>query len=188
MKRALLLLSVIGLSAPAFAAFHGPIQTSIGLMLGKSMSGVHGQASFVAVPFEYSRAFLPRTAVTWGFQPFFIQQPNHFFVADGNDKQTAFALQLTLGLRHEFGSENANTRAYVDIGSGPMWSNKKVPVTSSTINFDSYGTIGATFRARNGRAPYVGFRFQHISNAGIVADRNPGYNIGSIVFGIRLVR
>jgi hypothetical protein len=188
MKRALALLVAIGVSMPALAAFHGPIQLSIGLMAGKSMTGVHGQGSFAAAHFDFSRAFLPHTEATWGIQPIFIEQPQHFFVSDGHGNEHALALQLTLGLRHHFRSESANTRPYVEIGSGPLWSNKRVPATSAHINFDSYGTVGATFHARNGYAPYAGFRFQHISNAGIVADRNPGYNIGSIVIGVRLVR
>lgn len=188
MKFTAAVLVALSLSMPAFAGFNGPVQTSIALMAGKSMTGVHGQASVAALHFDFSRAFRPHTAVTWGVQPFFIQQPSHFFTADGKGNENALALQLTLGLRHQFGSLSAATRPFVEIGSGPLFSNRRVPVTSSKVNFDSYGTLGATFHARNGYAPFAGFRFQHISNAGIVADRNPGYNIGSIVFGVRLVR
>lgn len=178
----------ICVSMPAFAGFDGPIQTSVGLMGGKSMTGVHGQASFASLDVDWSRVFLSRTELTWGLQPFFIQQPSHFFVRDGHGSQNALALQLTLGLRHQFRSVSASIRPFLEIGSGPMFSNRKVPVTASNVNFDSFGTLGATFHVRNGYAPYFGFRFQHISNGGIVADRNPGYNVGSVVFGVRCVR
>ena len=188
MKNALLALAAICLSAPAFAGFHGPVQTSIGLMAGKSMTGVHGQGSFASVHFDFSRAFRKHTELTWGVQPWLIEQPSHFFVANGKENEHAYAMHLTLGLRHQFGSESASARPFVELGSGPMWSSRRVPATSSHINFDSYGTVGATFHARHGYAPYAGFRFQHISNGGIVGDRNPGYNIGALVFGIRLVR
>jgi hypothetical protein len=185
MKRPLVLLvAALCVSLHAFAGFHGPIQTSVGLVGGKSMTGVHGQGSFASVHFDFSRAFLEHTELTWGVQPWLIEQPSHFFVADGKDNEHALALHFTLGLRHHFGSASANVRPFVELGSGPMFSSKKVPATTSRINFDSYGTLGATFHGRT----YVGFRFQHISNAGIVADRNPGFNIGSIVFGIRLAR
>jgi hypothetical protein len=189
MKRAFpLLLVALCVSMPAFAGFNGPIETSIGLLGGKSMNGVHGQGSFASVHFDFSRAFRPHTELTWGVQPWLIEQPSHFFVADGKDNEHTFALHFTLGLRHHFGSESASARPFVELGSGPMFSAKKVPATTSRINFDSYGTAGVTFHVRNGYAPYVGFRFQHISNAGIVADRNPGFNIGSLVFGVRLAR
>ena len=185
MKRALLLLlAALCVSMPALAAFHGPIETSVGLVGGKSMTGVHGQGSFASVHFDFSRAFMKQTELTWGVQPWLIEQPSHFFVADGKQNEHAFALHFTLGLRHHFGSESATTRPFVELGSGPMFSSKKVPATTSRINFDSYGTVGVTFHGRQ----YLGFRFQHISNAGIVADRNPGFNIGSIIFGVRLAR
>ena len=152
------------------------------------MTGVHGQGSFAAAHFDFSRAFLPHTEATWGIQPIFIEQPQHFFVATARGTSTRSRCSSRSGFRHQFRAESANTRPYVEIGSGPLWSNKRVPATSAHVNFDSYGTVGTTFHARNGYAPYAGFRFQHISNAGIVADRNPGYNIGSIVIGVRLVR
>jgi len=188
MKRTLVLLTAMCLSVPAFAGFRGPIQWSMGLAAGKSMNGVHGQATFVSAQLEASRHFLAQTEVTSGIQPMLIEQPSHFFVSEGNGNERAVALQLTLGVRHHFGADPAKTRAFAEIVSGPLFSDKRVPVTSSRVNFYSYGTVGATFRARNGRAPYAGVRFGHISNAGIVADRNPGYNIVSVVFGIRLAR
>ncbi|HJW92095.1 MAG TPA: acyloxyacyl hydrolase [Thermoanaerobaculia bacterium] len=185
MKRMLVLFAAaLCVSVPAFAGFNGPMETSIALVGGKSMNGVHGQGTFASLHFDFSRAFREHTELTWGVQPWLIEQPSHFFVADGKDNENAFALHFTLGLRHHFGSASANVRPFVELGSGPMFSSKKVPATTSRINFDSYGTAGVTFHGRQ----YLGFRFQHISNAGIVADRNPGFNIGSIVFGIRLAR
>ena len=93
MKITSAVLLAMGLSLPAFAGFNGPIQTSIALMAGKSMTGVHGQASVAALHFDFSRAFRPHTAVTWGVQPFFIQQPAHFFTRDGHGNENALAPQ-----------------------------------------------------------------------------------------------
>src|SRR6185369_2876955 len=188
MNRALAVLVALGVSTSAFAGFHGPVNRSVALVPGKSMNGVHGQGSFVALHFDFARAFLPRTEATWGIAPMWIEQPSHFFVSEGSGSEHVQAIQFTLGLRHHFGDESKSTRPFVEIGSGPMWSTKRVPATSSRFNFDSYGTVGATFRARNGWAPFAGLRVQHISNAGYVADRNPGYNIGSIVLGVRFAR
>jgi hypothetical protein len=188
MNRTLAFLVAISVSLPAFAGLHGPTRKSAGASAGKSMTGVHGQGSFAMIQFELSRAFLAHTEVTSGVQAMFIEQPSHFFIADGRGNEHAIALQSTLGIRHHFGAESAPTRPFIELASGPMWSDKRVPATSSRVNFYSYGAIGATFHARNGYAPYAGVRFGHISNAGIVADRNPGYNIGSIVFGVRFVR
>jgi hypothetical protein len=188
MTRTLAFLLAISVSLSAFAGFRGPARKSVGGSAGKSMTGVHGQGSFAMIQFELSRAFLAHTEVTSGIQPMLIEQPSHFFVAGSHENEHVIALQSTLGIRHHFGGESAGTRPFIEIASGPMWSSKRVPATSSRVNFYSYGSVGATFRVRNGYAPYAGVRFGHISNAGIVADRNPGYNIGSIVFGVRFVR
>ncbi len=185
----LALLLLLAVAVPAFAGFHGPIQTSIALSGGRSMNGVHGQLTAESLQFDFSRAFLPRTEFTWGIAPWLIDEPDHFLVAFGNGgRERTKALHLSIGVRHHFRDASANARPYVEMGSGPMWSDKPVPIEASRFNFDSYGTVGATFHARKGYAPYAGIRFQHISNGGYKADRNPGFNITAAVFGIRLVR
>lgn len=188
MNRALLVLLAIGVSMPALAGFRGPMQLSIGLAAGKSLNGIHGQASSAALQLELSRRFLARTEVTSGIQPMFLEQPSHFFIANGNETERVLAIQSTLGVRHYFRVDSAPTRPFLELASGPLWSSKRVPATASHLNFYSYATAGATFHARNGYAPYAGFRYGHISNGGIVAHRNPGFNIASLVFGVRRVR
>ncbi len=188
-RLALPILLIIAVAMPAFAGFNGPIQESIALAGGRSMNGVHGQVTIESLQFDFSRAFLPRTEFTWGFAPWLIEEPDHFLVAFGHGGTIhTKAVHLSIGVRHHFRDASANMRPYVEIGSGPMWSDKPIPVEASRFNFDSYGTAGVTFHARNGYAPYAGIRFQHISNGGYKADRNPGFNITAGVFGIRFVR
>jgi hypothetical protein len=63
---------------------------------------------------------------------------------------------------------------YIDIGGGTLFTNDKVPVGTSRVNFTTSGAIGAHFF----RSKYnwsAELRFMHISNAGLIRP-NPGIN------------
>jgi hypothetical protein len=102
---------------------------------------------------------------------------------DPDDRVTAvssffFARRAWLG-------ESSRVRPYMEVGIGPMWSNRRVPAATSRLNFESRFGVGSTLRG--GRSPiYFGYRFEHISNGGIVS-RNPGVNLHSLVLGRRLM-
>lgn len=82
-------------------------------------------------------------------------------------------------------AESSVARPYAELGIGPMWSNRRVPAATSRLNFESRIGFGSIIRP--GREPiYFGYRFEHISNAGIVS-RNPGVNLHSLVLGRRLM-
>jgi hypothetical protein len=63
---------------------------------------------------------------------------------------------------------------YLEIGSGTLFTNTKVPEGTSRINFTSGGALGLHFlRSKHNVSAEV--RFMHISNAGL-STLNPGIN------------
>jgi hypothetical protein len=78
-------------------------------------------------------------------------------------------------------------RPYAEIGTGPMFSNRRIPAATSKLNFNSQLGAGITFLPES-RFPLVaGWRFMHISNGGI-ASRNPGVNVNTFILGTQLYR
>lgn len=80
----------------------------------------------------------------------------------------------------------AAVRPWAEFGTGPMWSNRRVPQATSRLNFNSFGAVGLSLFA-NGRGwPLrVGYRFAHVSNGGI-ASRNFGWNVHTFYVATRL--
>ncbi len=75
---------------------------------------------------------------------------------------------------------------YAELGTGPMWSNRRVPAATSRFNMDSQLGLGVILFPRSRTPLHVGYRFSHISNGGLTG-RNPGLNVHSIVAGTRLL-
>ena len=164
---------------------------------GKSMTSWHGQATFKTIEFEVvgrSRLvdrWLRNTRVGASVAYHDIRQPRSWFgyqFGDPNDSvrgESAFVF-----LRREWRQQDA-VRPYVELGTGPMWSNRRVPAATSRLNFNSQLGVGATFFA--GKRPiHVVYRFSHISNL-MFGDnnpgqgpRNPGWNLSSLLIGTRL--
>lgn len=81
--------------------------------------------------------------------------------------------------------EGRRVSPYADLGTGPMFSNRRVPAATSKINMSSQLSLGATLFA-GARFPLsAGYRFSHISDGG-VSGRNPGLNVHSVVVGTRV--
>ena len=74
---------------------------------------------------------------------------------------------------------------YVEVGTGPMWSNRRVPAATSRFNMNSQGGVGIIFNSGSNHPLYVGYRFSHISDGGMTG-RNPGWDLHSFVVGTRL--
>ncbi len=76
--------------------------------------------------------------------------------------------------------------AYMELGTGPMWSNRRVPAATSRLNFNSQVGFGAILFPHFRTPLCIGYRFSHISNGGFTG-RNPGLNVHSVLVGTRVM-
>lgn len=191
--RVLLVLIVAAASPPA----HALDEFNARIGGGKSMTSSHGQASFRTIEFEvvgrsqFVERWLPKTRVGASVAYHDIRQPQSWFgnqFGDGNDSvrgESAF-----LFLRREWRSQQ-RVRPYLEVGTGPMWSNRRVPAATSRLNFNSQ--LGAGVSLFSERPVHIVYRFSHISNLMFgdgngYGPRNPGWNVSSLLIGTRLRR
>ena len=178
----------------ALAGVRDLTQAELDLLLsgGQSPTTSHGRDVFrsaeleVTCPWPLLERLLPGArggaAITYNA----IRQARSWFgyqFGEPDDRVTA--VSSFFFARRSWLAESAVARPYVELGIGPMWSNRRVPAATSRLNFESRVGFGSIIRS--GREPiYLGYRFEHISNAGIVS-RNPGVNLHSVVLGRRLM-
>ncbi|HJT17752.1 MAG TPA: acyloxyacyl hydrolase [Thermoanaerobaculia bacterium] len=98
----------------------------------------------------------------------------------GDPNDNVRAVSSFFFVRHLF------RRAYVEVGTGPMWSNRRVPAATARFNMNSQLGLGTTLFARSRFPLRVGYRFSHISNGGIGGGRNPGLEVHSVLIGTRV--
>lgn len=156
-------------------------------MGGKSMTNWHGQADVQAMHIEFAHAFSPRTTVAVVVSPMNVYQPRSWFgdlYGDGSESVPALATAALL--RRTF-RVDARMPWYLESSFGPMWAQKRVPAATSHFNFISTAGVGFVLNARGRNPVTLGYRFMHISNAGI-EPRNPGLNVSAIVVGVQLKR
>jgi hypothetical protein len=152
---------------------------------GKSMTNWHGQASLQTVNVEFAHTLSPRYEVSFVMAPTVIDQPRSWFgnaYGDGNEKVRAISGSL-LG-RRTWKESSDRASYYVELSSGPMWAEKRVPAGTSRFNFHSQAGAGVIFGPQSRTSVIIGYRFGHISNGGY-APRNPGLNVSSVVVGVR---
>jgi hypothetical protein len=102
----------------------------------------------------------------------------------GDPDDSVRAETLSAFIRKDFGTSPV-VRPYADIGTGVMWSNRRVPAATSRLNVNSQLSLGV-IAFPNSRAPIrIGYRFSHISNGG-TTGRNPGLNVSSVFLGVQL--
>lgn len=155
---------------------------------GKSVTNWHGQADMATLNVEFGHAISPRWEFGVVLAPMSIEQPRSWFgndFGDGNEKVQAIGSALLARRNFFTGSTRANF--FVELSSGPMWSEKRVPASTSHFNFLSSGGVGFIVRPQQAYPLIVGFRFGHISNGGY-SERNPGLNISSLMIGTRFRR
>jgi len=186
MRTLLLFLAAAAVSASCLAAPH---ELNAYVSQGVSMQNWHGQARITQAEFEYawqptrverwlSHTDVGSTLILSGVDQPHEWDPYHF----GANKDHVLAGGLGLFARHYWRTGTDRTRPFLEIGSGPMWSVREVPATTSHINFSSQFAFGAVFRPTS-KAPFrIGYRFFHISN-GVIGERNPGLNVSSIYVG-----
>ena len=74
-------------------------------------------------------------------------------------------------------------RIFGEVSGSLLFTTAPVPVRTTTFNFMDQAGFGVRFEESSGRAWLVGYRFQHISNAGRV-EPNPGANFNFLYLGL----
>ena len=80
-----------------------------------------------------------------------------------------------------------STRVFAEVSGSMLFTNAPVPVRTTTFNFMDQAGFGVRIEENRSRAWVVGYRFQHISNAGRVKP-NPGANFNFIYLGVSFLR
>lgn len=155
----------------------------------------HGQSRFRVISFELVghpkmprllERYLPdaRAGVDVDYSD--VRQPRSWFgYTYGDPDDSVRAEWAHFFLRQYWRTSSNRLRPYVDLGTGPMWSNRRIPAATSKLNASSQLGLGVVLFP-NARTPlYVGYRFFHISNGG-VAGRNPGLNVNGLFVGMRV--
>jgi hypothetical protein len=78
-------------------------------------------------------------------------------------------------------------RIFGEVTGSLLFTNAPVPARTTTFNFRDEAGFGVRFEESRGRAWLVGYRFQHISNAGRVKP-NPGANFNFVYVGVSFLR
>jgi len=191
MKRLSTVVSVVAILAVALPAaadsFFRTNRKNVYVFGGKSMTGRIGQADIEALNFEFGRATNSRFEFGTVLATMNIRQLKSGYGDQfGEGSHNVSAISSSLFVRYHFGNDSRRVRPFVELSSGPVWSEKRVPAGTSRINFISQGGFGVTIRPRERYGFIVGWRFGHISNGGIEADKNPGYNTNALVLGLQL--
>jgi len=78
-------------------------------------------------------------------------------------------------------------RVFGEVSGSLLFTEAPVPARTTTFNFIDQAGFGVRFEESRGRAWLVGYRFQHISNAGRVKP-NPGANFNFVYLGLSFLR
>ena len=153
---------------------------------GKSMTSWHGQAGVAALNVEIARFLSPRTDVAFVLAPMNVHQPRSWFGNQyGDGDEDVRALSGSLLVRRYFGVQRERVHFYAEGSTGPMWSERRVPASTSRFNFVTQLGSGVIFMPHSAIPVIFGYRFMHISNGGY-APRNPGLNVSSLVVGTQI--
>lgn len=171
--------------ASAAKLFGPPERMTVYLASGRSIQTSHGQATTESLQIELTRDWLPRTEVGFLLAPMNVQEPRSWFGNRfGDPDQTARGAAFSLLLRRGLFPRLRSIEPYAEILTGPMYTTRDVPAATSRFNFLSEAGVGAVLLPRNRCNFVIGYRFAHISNAGL-ASRNPGLNVHTLLFGTR---
>jgi hypothetical protein len=179
------------LSSPALA---GDFNIYVGH--AASEGNLHGQSRFRSISFELIGhpklprlldRFLPEARAGVDVDYSDVRQPRSWFGYTYGDPDDSVRAEWAHFFLRQYWRTSSNTlRPYVDLGTGPMWSNRRIPAATSKANFNSQLGLGLVVFP-NARTPlFVGYRFFHISNGGMFAGRNPGLNVNGFFVGTRV--
>ena len=180
------------LVSSARAAEITPQEINVVASAGRSLTNWHGSSRFESARFEmFSKSswvdrHLTNSVLVTSLTYSRVRQPRSWFgYRDGDPDDSVRAEAFLLGVRKNWRTASP-IGYYTEAGTGPMWSNRRVPAATSRLNFGTEVGIGLVIRAA--RAPlYVGYRFSHISNGGM-SKRNPGLQVNTITIGTRAFR
>lgn len=163
---------------------------------GQNPDNVHGHSSFHTITFELTFPkpqrlerwrFLRDTETGAAVSYHDIRQPRSWFghrYGDPDDSVRGESLYV-FARRHWWPAGNVSP--FVDLGTGPMWSNRRVPAATSRLNFNSQMGLGVALFPASRWPIIAGYRFQHISNGGFTG-RNPGLDVHSFFAGTTIRR
>lgn len=181
---------VVALAATAARADFHPRAINLFLSSGKSAETLHGSATLHSIHFELAgRADwmkLRDTDVGVALTYSAVRQPHFLFPPAGGGPRDDVRAESAYFFARKRWTRWTNVEPYVDVGSGPMWSNRRIPAQTSRVNFQSQLTGGAIWMPRARFPLFTAYRFSHISNGGF-APRNPGINVYSVIVGTRVV-
>ena len=183
MKRAI---AALAFGLMSWSAFAGTVEkVSVYATGAKSTTNWHGQADLEAIHFELAREVSPRYDLAFVGAGMNVWQPRSWFGDTYHDGyETAHAVSASLLLRRRFRVDDRRSELYVEVSSGPMWADKRVPAATSRFNFISQLGAGLVLRPQARIPVILGYRLMHISNGGY-APRNPGLNMMSVLVGAR---
>ncbi len=191
MRRAILVVAVLLAAAEAQAIDFTPREFNIYLSGGKSPLNVHGRSRFRSIHFEvtgpsaFVRRWIPRSETGASVSYSDIYQARSWFgYRYGDTDEWVRGISSFFFVRRRWRAAG-EAQPYLELGTGPMWSNRRVPAATARLNFNSQLGFGAVLFA-NSRAPlHAGYRFAHISN-GLFHARNNGLNVHSVIVGVRV--
>ena len=183
--RRLLVLFLLTIPGAAAAFDFSPRELSVSFSSGRSPRNFHGHSVFRTIHFEaagdsaLARRWLRAEAGASISYSDIRQARSWFGYRYGDPNDSVRGVTSFLFVRRHWRS------AYAEFGSGPMWSNRRVPAATSRFNMDTQIGIGATLFGRSRLPLHVGYRFSHISNGGLM-HRNPGLEVQSLLIGMRV--
>ena len=159
--------SIVGGSSLPITMFRADADeklTSASVQIGRVMAGRSGgnnlQLIIDAAPFLQVRQ--PGLVWGWSVSPLFVRW--NFPPIGGN-----------------------GPRVYGEFSGGLLFTREPVPVRTTTFNFLDQAGFGLRMHETPKRAWLLGYRFQHVSNAGRVKP-NPGANFNFVYFGVSFMR
>lgn len=184
-------LAVILLCSVPLFADEPPVNaraTNLYLGFAKSQPNWHGQATFRSISLEWTgfaprllTNHLPSTRAGVSLTYSDVVQPRSWFGHTFGDPDDHVRAEWALFFVRHHWRRNARVSPMLDLGTGPMWSNRRVPAATYRLNFQSQLGLGATIGSRL----HVMYRFSHISN-GEFGPRNPGWNVHALWIGLRM--
>jgi opacity protein-like surface antigen len=156
---------------------------------GRTVLNWHGNDTFRSLRLELVSSRRPRLLARFrnlrigvAGEYHYIRQPRSWFGFDGDPILRVKAGSANVFVRRVW--DHPRYESYIDLGSGPMWGTQRMPAATSHFNFDSQLGLGVVLSPRSRTPLQLGYRFSHVSNAGL-ASRNPGLNLHSLFVGFR---
>jgi hypothetical protein len=160
---------------------------------GGSRMNFHGHSLFRTIQFEVAgdsavaNRWMPRTNAGISISYSDIHQARSWFgYRYGDPDDWVRAVSSCFLLRRHWW-DGSDMQPYAELGTGPMWSNRRVPAATSRFNMNSQLGLGVVLFPRARMPLHVGYRFSHISNGGWTG-RNPGLEVHQAFIGVRVMR